>query len=335
MRMLLGDPLWGQVTFPQVAESGVSGPYAVALNEVGQAAAHSPAGLFSVPITGALPENISSGILTEAIQYPQGSFGRYTVSLVRSNTEHRLYIFITSVTEAASYHFVYDERVGQYQANAGYFFPIQFPISVGPTAAVLWRGEVLMGTRNGLILSFDEEATDDKIAITGGSQTQNIESWMFLTMTADSHPVGDTVITSWRCVLSNDSDGVTMKIYGGANAEALHKFTQNTLLFNASVEAYAPPFIESVRSPALGMFIHADGTVDRYWELEQVVGNFEVGTMTSHRPMISGAAPASPGRPPSAASGAGSPTPPGGSGPGGGSNPPGGGYGGGTPPSIS
>lgn len=336
MRMQLGDPLYGQITVPQVSDSGVSGPRASVKNDVGLAAVHSPDGLFNVPqltqVGSSLPDNITSGVLTEGIQIPQDDIGDYVVHLTRNPSEHLLYIFISPVVEGSAFHFVYDERMGRYRKDAGFLFPEQFPTPVGPTASILWRGEVLLGTRNGLVLTYQDGLKTDRIAFTGGTTTQNIESWMFLVLTADAHPVGDTIVTSWRALLSDASDPVLLQIFGGATAETLFDFVRNRQLFSCTIEPFGPPFIEQVRAPAIAMFIHNSGDAPAYFELEQVVGNFEVGRTISEARNLAPDEPARPGRPPRIpAADTGDPDD-GGAGPGDGTNPPGDGYGGGTPP---
>lgn len=333
MRTLLGDPLWGQVTMPTIGDSGISGPNSIAKNDTSLAIAHSPSGLFNVSADVSLPINITNTILTEGIQYSTRNIDQYQVNLVRDPDNHRLWIFITPNTYGPALHFCYEERVGKYQPGTGGLFPCQFDENIGPTASVYWRGRVLLGTRNGLVLRFDETATTDRIAYSQGTLTQNIESWMFLTMTADSHPIGDTIVTSWRALLANDSDEVDVRIYGGANAEALHNFDINTGLYSCSVAPYSPPFISSVRAPAIGLYIYNDGSEAKYWELEQVVANFEVGTMTTLTRVNNSWDPCrTPGSIATATAAEGNPDPTGGNGgPGDDYNSPGGGYGGRPP----
>lgn len=331
MRVLLGDPLWGQVTMPTIGDSGISGPNSIAKNDTSLAVAHSPSGLFNVSADVSLPVNITNTVLTEGIQFPTRSIDQYQVNLVRDPDNHRLWVFITPYTYGPALHFCYEERVGKYQPGTGGLFPCQFDENIGPTAVVYWRGKVLLGTRNGLVLRFDETATTDRVQFSQGTLTQNIESWMFLTMTAESHPIGDTIITSWRALLANDSDEIDVRIYGGANAESLHNFDINTGLYSCSVSPFSPPFICSVRAPAIGIYIYNDGSEARYWELEQVVANFEVGTMTTFTRVNNAWDPCkSPGSIASATTQAGDPDPTGGGGggPGDSYNSPGDGYGG-------
>lgn len=298
VRVQLGDPLWGQVTVPKVADSGISGPNAAVKSDVGLSAYHSPAGLFLVPQDNTLPYSFSDAVLTDAVQIPAQNIGQYTVSMVRDPAKHLLFTFLTPVVSGEATHIVYSERGGRYQPGRGFFFPESFPDATGPTAAILWRGKVLLGTRNGLVLRYDDDPTvgTDCTSLT---TTENVESWMFLAMAADAHPVGDTIVTSWRAVLSDDSDPMKMRIYAGATAETLYDFAKNILLFAADIEPFCPPLVEHVRGPAIALYLVNAGETAAYWELEQVVGNFETGRMvTQARALSSGPALTRPGRPP-------------------------------------
>lgn len=302
--MQLGDPLWGQVTVSKVSDAGISGPYAVASNDVGLAAYHSPAGLFVVPQNNALPYNFSSDTLTDPLQIAPSLIGNYTVSLVRDPNGKLLHTFLTSVASGPSLHFTYVEQAGAYQPGRGCLFPESYPDAIGPTASILWRGKVLLGTRNGLVLRFDDDPTVgmDTAALTGGAVA--VHSYMYLTMVAESHPIGETILTSWRAVLSDDSDPVTVKIWAGATAETLFNATYRQLLFTATVAPFAAPFIEPVRGPAMALYIENDAEAGGYWELEQVVGNFESGRMLHTRRVIVAATPPRAGRPPAVAASA-------------------------------
>jgi len=301
-RMLIGDPLLGQTTFPKIADSGISGPYAAIKNDVGLTAYHSPVGLFQITQGSILPQDFSSDTLTETIQIDAADIKNFIVSLVRDPKDRLLYCFLTPAEgDTAGVHIVYNERPGQYRASAGYFFPEQYPATVGPTAAVLWRGKVLLGTRNGMILTFNPDAREALDTYAPGLTTP-VSSKMMTTMVAAAHPVGDSIVTSWRALLADTSGSVVAEIFGGATAETLFDFSKNQLLFTTSLAPFAPPVCEHVRSPAIALRITNPGEVATYWELEQIVGNFETGTMVSSvRAIASGATPPAPGRPPGAA----------------------------------
>jgi len=327
MRMHLGDPLWGQAITPQVADSGVSGPYAAAESDLVHAVVHGPAGLWVVPQDGSLPFNITGGVLTEGIQFSVADIGNYTVSLARDPVDAFLMVYLVPIISGAAISFLYDERSGSYKRDSGGLFPEQYPPECGPTAAIYWRRKLVLGTRNGFLLQYSSDKTDDFRSNT--LTNQNIESWLTMSLVAAAHPIGDTIITSWRVLLSDASDAIPFRVYGGPTAESAYNLAGARQLFHSTAEPFGPPFIEMVRSPAMFLFIYNDATAGRYWELEQVVGNFEVGTMIAPNVFVE---PAAPPPPPTPTTTTGGGTPPTGTtdGPGGGSNPPGSGYGGGT-----
>jgi len=325
----LGDPSFGRVDTPQVSNSGITGPRSTETNDESVVVIHSTGGLYKMTSDSLIPQNITQTVLTDGIQIDPQRLDDYKVSMVRDPEHGRLHIFLTKVEVSNSIHFYYDDRVGGYRDGAGFMFPEIFPDIFGPTAAVRWRGKIVMGTRNGLLVTYDQSKKSD---VTGLTTRVPVSSWMTMTLRAVANPVGDTIIESWRVQLSKTSSAIGCRVYGGATPEDLYS-PDATILFSCSVEPYGPPYGEVLRSPAIALYLFNDGTEERYWELEQVVGSYQTGTMVSLAPRKTPTTPKAPTRAPVVVTT--STTPPSGTGsggPGSGSSPPGDGYGGGSPP---
>lgn len=259
--MLIGDPIDG---FPEIAEVasdvGISGLNAVTTGINGVNIAHSPdAGLLLVPVTGA-PVPVSAPVLTELIQFERGLRDDYAVSLARDTQRHGTHVFLTRRNSTGSVHLWYDEKYGGFQPGAGGFFPEEYPDAVGPTCAVNWRGYVVLGGKTGYIWKVGTTDADDGAAIA---------TRMPLALMNDEDVMGDTILSYLRLELSDDSDDVLLRIFGGATVESAYDRTNRELLLSRTINPFAPPLIFRLRSRALVAEI-SSSTAGEAWQIEAV-----------------------------------------------------------------
>lgn len=261
IQLLVGDPVDG---FPEIVEVasdvGISGLSAVTTGIEGVNIAHSPdAGLLLVPVSGA-PVPVSAGVLTELIQFPRGDRQAYAVTLVRDTQRHGLHIFLTLRESTGSVHLWYDEKIGGYQPGAGGFFPEDFPDDCDPICAVNWRGSVIMGGKTGYLWKFGTTAADNGAGIT---------TRMPLSLMNDDGVIGDTVLSYFKAELSDSSDAVTCRIFGGNTVEGAYSLAHREQLFSRSLTAFSAPIIHRLRSRAL-VAEFSSTAAGTEWRLEAV-----------------------------------------------------------------
>ncbi len=262
-KMLLGDPLLGaQELVTLDPETGVSGMRSLsrASTSTGETLSvfHSGDGLFRLPLNG-LPAPLMRDVLNDGVEIGHGDLADYYITLIRDPQRHTMNLYLTPRATGAARHLIYEERIGDYQPGAAGMMPHVYPNGAGPTCAFLWRGQVIMGTRDGYLTVYDDDATTDY----DGSA---ITSKLPLNLLADAAPVDDTEVAFARVLLSDTSDSVTFNVYGGSTPEqALGTSTRNRR-YTATIAPYAPPLLFKVRAAALVAELTSTGN----WELEAV-----------------------------------------------------------------
>jgi len=262
-KMLLGDPLLGQQELITLdPETGVSGVRSLsrAATSTGETLSvfHSGDGLFRLPLNG-LPAPLMRDVLNDGVEIGHGDIADYYITLIRDPQRHTMNLYLTPRATGAARHLIYEERIGDYQPGAAGMMPHVYPNGAGPTCAFLWRGQVIMGTRDGYLTVYDDDATTDY----DGSA---ITSKLPLNLLADAAPVDDTEIAFARVLLSDTSESVTFNVYGGSTPEqALGTATRNRR-YTATIAPYAPPLAFKVRAAALVGELTSTGN----WELEAV-----------------------------------------------------------------
>lgn len=288
--VMVGDPAEGAVEIRAAAtDMGVSGLNSVVTGVDGINAVHSPDGGLVLVQVDKAPVPVSKPVLTTGIQFPRGDRADYAVTLVRDTRRGGTHIFLTKRAESGSVHLWYDERIGQYKPGRGGFFPMELPDAIGPTFALNWRGEVILGGKDGYLYQFDDTATDFDGEARNPSTVLNLLNVEGVT--------GDTILTWCRPELSDDSDGCTMELLGGSTAESV--YTDNTVLFTREIEPSYPPLWSTHRAGALAFRLSSDD--DSRWELEAIEVNIEQGAMLRRGRLTAGSAPGAPCRSPSAA----------------------------------
>ncbi len=269
-----GDPSIG---IPEVVEidtdSGVS--HANALQKVaeGVVLAHSPTGLLL--ITPGRSSPLSESVLTEGIQIPSASIGNYIVSVVRDPSRYITWIFLTSRATGLSTHFAYSERVGGFVAGQGGLLPQQFPNNVGPTAAGMVDGKIVLGGRDGYLRVFDDTAKDDD----GVEITLKIP-----VLFSEGSSQHDTIINKLKLVLGKNSDDATIKMFAGIDAERAYDTTEQWTLLNTTVSSGRMRTIDrGLRAPALVAEISGTG-VGTSVAIEVLEAHTRLGRLSTKKP---------------------------------------------------
>lgn len=241
---LLGDPAdGGAEVSPLTTSVGVSGPRAITIIAEGVTAFHSPEGLFVIN-SAAAPQSISRDVLASLIQFPRDSREDYTVTLLRDPSRHGLHVCITPDTGTPT-HLYYDERVGQYQAGTGGFFPEQYNFS--PTCGTIWRGRPVFGTTTGYIVQFNDSDTPSDYG------TVAIDSYLTLTLVDEEPHNNDTILDSVVPMLGSSSGDAVMTIYGGKTPEAAYSATERWSLGSYTLTTIPNRTLVRQRGPALAV----------------------------------------------------------------------------------
>jgi len=242
----VGDPALGIPDVHIVSrDHGVSGPRSVCMANDGLAVFHSADGLFVLP-SGGLAMNLSETVLTRYLQLSREDLESYWIIAIRDPQRHVLHIFLTPKIEGPAYHVTYDERVGAYTKGQGGFFIDTLPDRAGPTAACIYQGKLLLGTRDGYICVLDDTGTADD-----GGEAVNFRCGC--TLLADGDQAGDTQLEELRITLGAESTDTRFEVWGGATAEEALVGTNRFKLYQGLAETDNPgkPFTQRVRAKAI------------------------------------------------------------------------------------
>lgn len=242
----MGDPALGVPSItPASLGTGVTGKDAMTLAAGGIALMHTTSGLMMLPVGGA-PVPLSQLVLTEGIQLPRGDEDLYRVIVLRDTQRHRTMVYLTLLAGGTSLHFAYDERVGQVQPTAGGFFPDVLPESMGPMSACVYRGELLIGTRDGRVLFVDDDATTDDGATIVAKMTVDL-----LDEPDTSH---ETILTNMALTPGLASGPIEYTAYGGRTPEEAYQGPYRRLLHAGTcrgIQDAGRPIKRSVRAAAI------------------------------------------------------------------------------------
>lgn len=192
---------------------GVSGPNAAVMIGTpggGDAIAmHAPHGLMLAPLGGA-PIPVSLDTLTEHIAFDVAERAGVRVTLAPDPERRMLHCFVTG--PGRSVYVSYAEFIGGYAQGGRGYFPITLPVE--PTCAKIWKGSVILGTKDGRLVKFD-----------AASGTEGTELGQPLTGKISSHllhagPIeSDTILRRFTALMSRNSATCEVRIYGGATPE--------------------------------------------------------------------------------------------------------------------
>jgi hypothetical protein len=283
---LVGDPA---LTLPSISPvmigSGISGPEAIHLAEEGITIAHSPDGAFLLPVAGG-PVGLSAGVLTKVIQIARALIDTYRVQVRRDTARHVTHFFLTSRAAAISFHCAYDERVGEFQRGSGGWFIDLLPVRIGPTASTVWRGEVLLGTRDGFVCVFEDAAkSDDGTAI---------EARFACGLIQRPDLNRDAVLRKLAILKRVQSDPVTYRVFGGLTPQQV--FTgfvpaDRWILLEGTAPDAQKPIVRGCRSPFLLLEL-SNTTLGQGFAVEAVEASVSSGRLTRRRRRTPSPAPA-------------------------------------------
>lgn len=253
-----GDPTLGAVDVtPLTLDVGVSGREATTLASEGLVIAHTGSGLYMVPEGGA-PTPVSMGTLTQLIQVDNAATD-YRVQVIRDTRRHGTHVFLTLREAGESVHLWYDERIGGYTEPGG-FFPESLPDDAGPTAVVIWNGLVVMGGRDGQLYIFDDDAKTD-----AGT---TIDSYAAGSLLHDGDTFKGILHGRGHLLLSDDSDAVVVKMYGGVTAEEAFDPTVADLLWTRAVSGRSTIIDRTGMGSFLVVNWESNGTNGTSWLVE-------------------------------------------------------------------
>lgn len=264
--VMFGDPIDGLPRIIDVLpDFGLSGHNAIAVTSEGSALLHSPnGGLVSVDVNGG-SSMLSLPVLSEHISFQVTERERKIVTLVRDTQRHGTCIFITPDDPAISgVHLWYDERIGRFVPGEGGFFPEEYPVHIGPTAATFWRGKVILGSRDGKLWRY--ENPEEHLASDDG---EPIRAFCAMGLMNDDSITGDTIMTYFRAELSDDSDPLTLSFYGGVTAESAYSHDSRELLLKKTIGHASPPVVSRIRSRAIVAELSSE-LAGAEWRLEAV-----------------------------------------------------------------
>lgn len=204
---IVGDPtLEGSLDVsPLVRDFGLIGKDAITMAGEGLVVGLSHHGVFAVPEGGAAqlisPPTIRLAIAREGLM-PQ---------VIRDVARHGVHLFLTAEAAGVSTHYWLDERLNGLSAAVGGYFPEQYPNRAGPTCSCVFRGEVLIGGRDGYIRVFDDAEKDD--------DGESIVSYAALGVVVQADLTHDTILESAELILGELTDGVTVTVFEAATPE--------------------------------------------------------------------------------------------------------------------
>lgn len=248
---LSGDPTIG-ASIGQLSHTvGGSGPNSVCMVQNGILFLHSEQGAQIIPPAGS-PIPLSETVLTEVIN--AGTADTHYVSVVQDTKSFGIWIFITPQDGSAGRHIFYDQRTGQFQEGTGGFWPITFgSAGVQPTCAMRYLGDVIFGTMDGRMMTFDK-------AIKGVDGSDEFTSKLMLQAV---HPqdIGSmsAAIREIAIIMGLGSAATTLKLFGGDTPERAFDLAYQKLLWQGSMSYPRNSFPVSVTAPAIVLQIGITG----------------------------------------------------------------------------
>ena len=265
--LLQGDPAVGNAQTVRITEEyGFTSQTAVVLVDPG-IVAHSTLGLVSFNSSGTATP-MSQPVLTTYLSGVNLTSRR--VTLIRDAVNALLYTFLTDPAGGQQQHVIYDERIGKYQIplydvdqgkyqkGAGYFIDL-YPERVGPMAACMYLGQVMLLGRDGWVYTFDPAVTSD--------DGDPIECFAAFALVVPDQDIRSSVqITGGHVVLSTGSGPVQFRIFGGISPEDAYG-ANRFLLLSDTLSNTRNEIIASVQAPVLVAEFYSNSTTSQ-WRFE-------------------------------------------------------------------
>jgi len=260
----VGDPALGTPSLtPASLSSGLTGKDSAALADASTLIAHSPDGAFTIgsaPGEPAIP--LSAPVLSAGLELDRETAAAIYQIVVRDPGRKLTYFFMTPVVSGACVHYVYDEVVGKFTPERGGWFEDVYDPSIGPTAACMFRGNLVLGTRDGRVLYYDDDATADD----GEAFVSNAP----LTLADPKMSNHDAILVDRvSLVLGDGSDPVQLRVYRGRTAEEAMVGSVRSRAWSREVPARGCVIRQTVSAPALSFELYSNDA-DRGWELESL-----------------------------------------------------------------
>lgn len=267
---LAGDPALGTPSLtPASLSSGLTGKDSATLANASTLLAHSPDGAFIVgsgPGEPAIP--LSAAVLRTGIEIDRNTAGDYYQIVVRDAPRHVAYFFLTPKVSGTATHYVYDEQVGGYEPKAGGWFEDVYDPSIGPTAACMFRGMLVIGTRDGRLLFYDPDATsDDGDAFVSNAPLSLLDS--------KASNLDAIKVETTRVLLDDESDPIQLRVYRGRTPQEAMIGTGRSLAWSRQVSPYDGSIRQVASAPALSFEIYSNDA-DLGWSLESLEVDYSI-----------------------------------------------------------
>ncbi len=278
---LIGDPSRSIPQLQPIHDGGCHGPEAMLLADEGLVVALGAEGLILVPAAGdAIP--LSRDVLTEGLNLTPTEALARRVILARDPQRQITYVFLTPRGSGQGTHFAYHERVGRWTPGQGGFQPLTFADEdLEPTAASVVDSELLIGTRDGRLLRFDESEKDDD----GDAIDCNIPVALF----DEPYPNGgdaDTILDRLLVQLALApvaSDDAALRVYAGRTPEEAYLGASRWLVLSDTATSSPRTIRRGVRGPCLVLEVSND-QADESIDIETVETMTRAGRLTRRGP---------------------------------------------------
>ncbi len=229
--------------------------------------AHTNEGLCVIR-SGGEPMSISRQVLNEVIEL--GDPSKYTVHVLHDSEFHGTWVFMTTIDAGPSRHIFYSERIGGFSSTRGGFFPVTFPDWMGPTCSTRYQGKVLVGTRDGRILSPDKAATTDAgeaidsrvmILVAGGQPKLDCDTMIHMLSMVRGHTAGD----------------FSFVLYGAITAERIYKpgDEHRWYMFEGLMDRERQTFLIEQRAAVIGLQVE-HSTLGVSWSIDALDWTFSL-----------------------------------------------------------
>ena len=274
LHVMLGDPALGTFDTRLVTDdAGVAGPDGLVRTAEGVVAALTESGLLLVPVGGA-PINLSRAVLGEALR----SSAQADTLVARDPVRARVLIFLADLADAGLGAggldcWAYEERLGL----QGGWQPWRFGPERRPTAATVWRGQLVMGYDDGRLRVFDDAAgNDDGIGFVAQALLGPLVG------------NGDVLMSRVRVVATRDTlVRPEVRVLAAETAEDLAAGDHRTLLADTAKARGSNVHPACVRGPVLAIAVGRLDAAQAPWRIElaeATLGGGDVSTPTPPTP---------------------------------------------------
>jgi hypothetical protein len=256
MWRLTGDPAFGGYFRNVSYTQGGTGPDCAWAISDSRAVVLTPDGLVGVGLEGG-PEDISRPRLRAGIE-SRSDAELFKSIVIQDRRRGGVLVFMPRRDSAAGQgvNFWIDDETGGP-------FPEQYPLNAGPLAACLWNGELVMLTRNGFVIHFDEDAEFSDL----GVAIETIASLVLMNLGGAGF---DTELSRLDVTLagSTQAGAVSAEIMGGPTAEEAYPPASTPWIAKA-LRAGFNRILRTFRAPYINVRLYGRA-VGKAWALDDV-----------------------------------------------------------------